>query len=117
MYGDLGRAVRTGAWVAVAFIALSACNAAPGGSSPAASAAARSAVVEDVRLATDRSGARQEVVTLPNGERMRRVSLSAGFSHVVVAKPGPDGKPSVSCVDSAPAAEAFLESNAQGAGQ
>ena len=117
MYGDLGRAVRTGAWVAVAFIALSACNAAPGGSSPAASAAARSAVVEDVRLATDRSGARQEVVTLPNGERMRRVSVSSGFTHVVVAKPGPDGKPSVSCVDSPAAAEAFLTGSTQGTGQ
>ena len=118
MYGDLGRAARTGAWVAIAFIALSACNAAPGGSSPAAGAGASSApVVEDVRLATDRSAARQEVVTLPNGERMRRVSVSSGFSHVTVAKPGPDGKPSVRCVDSAPEAEAFLEGNTQRAGQ
>jgi hypothetical protein len=117
MYGDLGRAGRTGAWVALALIGLIGCNAAPGGSSPAASAGARSAVVEDVRRATDRSGAQHEVVTLPNGERMRRVSLRSGFSQVIVAKPGPDGNPSVSCVDSAPAAEAFLEGNTQGAAQ
>lgn len=117
MDGHLGRAARTGAWVAVAFSALSACNAAPAGSSPAESAAARSAVVEDVRRATDRSGAQQEVVTLPNGERMRRVSVGSGFTHVTVAKPGPDGKPSVGCVGSASEAEAFLQGNAQGAGQ
>ena len=117
MYGHLGRTARTGAWVAVAFSALSACNAAPGRSSPAASSGAPSAVVEEVRRATDRSGAQQEVVTLPNGERMRRVSVSAGFTHVTVAKPGPDGTPSVRCVDSAPEAEAFLQSNSQRAGQ
>ena len=118
MYGDLGRAGRAGVWMALALAALSACNAAPGGSSPAASAGARSAaVVEDVRRATDRSGAQQDVVTLPNGERMRRVSLRSGFSQVIVARPGPDGTPSVRCVDSAPAAEAFLEGNAQGAAQ
>ena len=57
------------------------------------------------------------MITLPSGERMRRVSLSSGFSHVLVAKPGPDGKPSISCVDSAPAAESFLAGNKQGAGQ
>jgi hypothetical protein len=114
MYGDLGRAARTGAWVAVALIALSACNAAPGGSSPAASGGASSApVVEYVRLATDRSAARQEVVTLPNGERMRRVSLPNGFSHVLVGRVDANGKRSLSCVDSAPAAESFLASPGQ----
>lgn len=118
MYGDLGRAGRGAAWVVLALCGLSACNTAPEGGSAATSAAAdRARVVEEVRLATDRSGALQDVVTLPNGEQMRRVSLSSGFSHVLVAKPGPDGKPTVSCVDSAPAAEAFLADDKQGAAQ
>ena len=66
------------------------------------------AVVDDVRLATDRSAAQRDVVTLPNGERMRRVSLGNGYNHVLIGRVGPDGKPSVTCVDSAPAAESFL---------
>ena len=110
MNGDLRRACRTGAWVALALGVLGGCNAAPAGNSAAA-------VVEDVRVATARSGLQQSVVTLPNGERMRRVSVGSGFTHVVVAKPGPDGKPSVSCVDSPAAAEAFLTGSTQGTGQ
>lgn len=110
MNGDLGRACRAGAWVALAFGVLGGCNAAPAGN-PAA------AVVEDVRVATARSGLQQDVVTLPNGERMRRVSVGSGFSHVLVAKPGTDGKPSVSCVDSPAAAEAFLTGSTQGTAQ
>jgi hypothetical protein len=118
MNGDLGRACRTGAWVALALGVLGGCNAAPAGNSAAqVHAAAPAAVVEDVRVATARSGLQQDVVTLPSGERMRRVSVSSGFTHVVVAKPGPDGKPSVSCVDSPAAAEAFLTGSTQGTGQ
>ena len=114
----MGRADGTGAWVVLALCALGACNAAPEGDAAAPKTGAQAAtVVEEVRVATDRSGAQREVITLPSGERMRRVSLSSGFSHVLVAKPGPDGKPSISCVDSAPAAESFLAGNKQGAGQ
>jgi len=36
---------------------------------------------------------------------------------VLVGKMGADGKPSVSCVNSAPAAESFLAGNKQGTGQ
>jgi len=118
MYGDLGRAGRAGAWVALALIALSGCNTAPESTDSRASVGASSKpVIDEVRLTTDRSAARQEVVTLPSGERMRRVSLQNGFSHVAIAKPGPNGKPTISCVDSAPAAEAFLAGNPQGSGQ
>ena len=114
MNGDLGRACRAGACVALALGVLGGCNAGPAGS---AATPAPAAVVEDVRVATARSGLQQDVVTLPSGERMRRVSVSSGFTHVVVAKPGPDGKPSVSCVDSPAAAEAFLTGSTQGTGQ
>ena len=117
MNGDLGPAGRTGAWVVLALAALSACNAAPEGSAPEASAGTRPAtVVEAVRVATDRSAVQQGTATLPNGERIRRLSLRNGFNHVLVGRMGPDGKPVVSCVDSAPAAEAFL-AGGQGAGQ
>jgi hypothetical protein len=108
----------TGAWAAIAVCALAACNAAPGSNvSTARAEASGRSVVEDVRLATDRAAAQRDVVTLPNGERMRRVSLGNGFSHVLVGKMGPDGKPSVSCVDRASAAESFLAGNKQGDGQ
>lgn len=118
MDGDLGGAGRGGGWAVLVLCALSGCNAAPGitGSSTAGLAAS-GPVIDDVRRATDRTAIRQEVVTLPNGEHMRRVSLPNGFSHVLVGKVGPDGKPSISCVDSAPAAEAFLAGNKQGTGQ
>jgi len=116
MNGDLRRAGGAGAWMALALSALTACNAAPAPSgSSTANLAATSSVVDDVRLATDRAAAQRDVVTLPNGERMRRVSLGNGFSHVVIGKMGPDGKPSVTCVDNAPAAESFLAG--QGSGQ
>jgi hypothetical protein len=118
MDGDLGGAGRGGAWVVLAICALIGCNASPEGDAAAPNASAQAAtVVEEVRVATDRSGAQRGVVTLPSGERMRRMSLGSGFSHVLVAKPGPDGTPSISCVDSAPAAESFLADNKQGAGQ
>ena len=113
---DLGRAGWIGACVAFALCALAACNATPESPSPAGSAPARS-VGEAVRVATDRSGIQQEVITLPSGERVRRASLRAGFNHVLVGRMGPDGKPSITCVDSAPAAEAFLTAGSTGAGQ
>ena len=113
MNGDLGRITRAGAWVALALGVLSACNAGP--ESKAGAAASPSSVVEAVRVATDRSGIQQGSMTLPSGERIRRITLRNGFSHVLVARMGPDGKPLLSCVDNAPAAEAFL--SASGSGQ
>src|SRR5215467_3362677 len=112
MTRDVRRAGWTYRWLGAAACALAACNAAPGSnvSTENAQFTGRS-VVEEVRLATDRSGAQLDVVTLPNGERMKRVSLGNGFSHVLVGKMGADGKPSVSCVNSAPAAESFLAGN------
>ena len=118
MNGDLWRAGSVGAWMALALSALTACNAAPATTGRStANLAASGSVVDDVRLATDRAAAQRDVVTLPNGERMRRVSLGNGLSHVVVGKMGPGGQPSVSCLDSAPAAESFLAGNKQGDGQ
>lgn len=111
MNGDLGRIIRAGAWVALALGVLSACNARPEDKASAGSAA----VVESVRVATDRSRIQQGAMTLRSGERIRRITLRNGFSHVLVARMGPDGKPLLSCVDNAPAAEAFL--SASGSGQ
>ena len=117
MDGDLGRAGRTGAWAVLSLCALSACNTAPEGTAASPNAAARPAtVVEAVRVATDRSGVQQSALTLRDGRRLRRLTLQNGFDHVLVARMGPDGKPVVSCVDSAPEAEAFL-AGAAGAGQ
>ena len=109
MNGFLDLAGRTGLWLALGMCALMACNAPPQptGSSTGGLTASGS-VVDEVRRATDRSSARSEVVTLPSGERMRRVTVPNGFSHVLLGKRGPDGKPSITCVDSAPEAEAFL---------
>jgi len=118
MNRDVRRAGALAARMAVALWWLAGCNTGPGASAPAASPnAVPSSVREAVRVATDRSAARQSTVTLPSGERLQRVSLSNGFSHVVVAKMGPNGRPSISCVDSAPAAEAFLAGGSQGNGQ
>lgn len=111
MNGDGKRAGWTGTWVAIALCWLTGCNAGPAGSAPAAS------VTEAVRAATDRSAARRDVVTLSNGMKMRRVSLPSGYSHVLVGRVGPDGQPSIACVDSAPAAESFLAGGKQGDGQ
>ena len=111
MDGDLGRAGRIGAWVVLALCGLVGCNAA----SPEA-AAQTARVVEAVRVATDRSGIQQSRLALSNGQGIRRLSLQNGFNQVMVARMGPDGKPVVSCVDSAPAGEAFLTAG-KGAGQ
>jgi len=116
MNGHLSRPGWTGAWVGLALCALTACNAGPGVGAPAASTGATS-VVEAVRVATDRSGMRTDVLTLSSGERVRRLSLRSGFNHVLVGRMGPDGKPSITCVDSAPAAEALIAGGSEGAGQ
>ena len=117
MYGDLGRAGRTGAWVVLALCGLSACNAVPERTAASPAAAAQTAtVVQAVQAATDRSGIRQSALTLQNGQRLRRLTLQNGFNHVLVARKGADGQAQVSCVDNAPAAEAFL-STGKGAGQ
>jgi len=115
MYGDLGRAGRAGAWVVLALCALAGCNAASERAAPA-TAAQTAQVVEGIRVATDRSGIQQGRLTLDNGQGIRRLSLQNGFNQVMVARMGPDGRPVVSCVDSAPAAQAFLASG-KGAGQ
>jgi hypothetical protein len=117
MYGDLGRAGRAGAWVVLTLCGLAGCSGAPeqGATSPTV-AAQTAQVVEAVRVATDRSGIQQSKVILRSGQSIRQLSLPNGFSQVMVARVGPDGKPIVSCVDSAPAAEAFLTAG-NGAGQ
>jgi hypothetical protein len=118
MTEDLGHARRSGGWVALALIALTACNAAPAATAAGGTARAqRSPVAEAVRAATDRSGLQQGKLTLEAGERVRRLSLGTGFNHAAVSRVGPDGKPVVGCVDSAAEAEAFLEAGRQGAGQ
>lgn len=70
-----------------------------------------------VRAATDRSAAQRSVVTLHSGERMRRVSLSNGYTHVLIGRVDADGNRSIACVDNAPAAESFLAPATQGDGQ
>jgi len=101
--------------MAVALGFLAGCNAGTGaGASSANSSAVSTSVKESVRVATDRSGARVGVVTLPDGQRLKRSSLSSGYSHVLVGKMGPDGRPSISCVDNAPAAESFLAGGGPG---
>jgi hypothetical protein len=117
MTGDVRRAGWTGAWVAIALCALAGCNASPSVGPTANARAAGGSVVDEVRAATDRSAAQRGVVTLSNGMQMRRVSNPNGYSHVLVGRRGPDGQPSVSCVDSAPAAESFLAGGKQGNGQ
>jgi len=114
---DLG--ARAGVCAGIVLAWLTGCNSNP---SPASSAAAapRSSVGAAVRIATDRSGAQPEVVTLPNGMRMRRLDGRDGFNHVVIGRVGADGKRSIACVDSESAAEAFLTgagTGATGAGQ
>lgn len=118
MTGDLGRAGRIGAWVALTLIALTACNAAPAATAAGGPAAGqRTPVAEAVRAATDRSGVQLGKETLQGGEQVRRLSLGTGFNHAAVSRIGPDGKTEVSCVDSPAEAEAFLKAGRQGAGQ
>jgi hypothetical protein len=95
------------ALMGIALWGLTGCNTTPASEGASPAAAGRS-VTEAVRIATDRSGARSEVVTLPNGVRMRRLSNEAGFNHVLIGRVNADGKRSIACVDDAPSAEAFL---------
>jgi len=115
MTRDVRRVGWTGVWMAVGLSVIAGCNASPT-TGPSAGAVTGS-VLDDVRAATDRSAAEPGVVTLSNGMRMRRVSSPNGFSHVLVGRRGADGHPSVSCVDSAPAAESFLAGGQRGNGQ
>lgn len=112
MNGHERRAFWTGAWVAISLCVLTGCNAAPKTSTGAAAQ-----LTAAVRAATDRSAAQRDVVTLPSGERMKRVRLSNGYTHVLIGRVDAEGKPSIACVDSAPAAEAFLAPATQGDGQ
>ena len=116
MTGDLGRAGHIGAWVALALMALTACNAAPAATAGTAGSGT-TPLVEAVRAATDRSGVQQGTMTLQGGEKVRRLSLGTGFNHVAVSRIGPDGRPEVSCVDSAAQAEAFFQAGRPGAAQ
>jgi len=115
MTGDLGR---MGAWTVLALIALIGCNAAPAGTASGGPAGAQPTPIgAAVRAATDRSGMQQSTMSLQGGGQVRRLSLGTGFNHVAVSRVGPDGKPQVSCVDSAAEAEAFLKAGRQGAAQ
>jgi hypothetical protein len=112
MNGHEGRASRTGAWVAMALCCLTGCTGAP-----ETSTGAGGPVTTAVRAATDRSAAQRSVVTLPSGERMRRVTLGTGYNHVLIGRVEADGTRSLACVDNAPAAESFLAPATQGNGQ
>jgi hypothetical protein len=116
MTGEVKRAVSIGASMAIALCALAGCNASPT-TPPASTGTASRSVMDEVRAATDRSAARTGVVTLSNGMRMRKTSNPTGYSHVLVGRMGADGQPTVSCVDSAPAAESFLAGGQHGNGQ
>jgi hypothetical protein len=70
-----------------------------------------------VREATDRSQVRVEMVTLPSGERLKRASLGSGYQHVVLGRRNADGSLSTACVNTAPAAEAFLAGTASAGAQ
>ena len=111
MNGNEGRAGWT-AWVAMALCCLLGCTGAP-----ETSTGAGAPVTASVRAATDRSAAQRSVVTLPSGERMRRVSNPTGYNHVLIGRVDADGRRSVACVDNAPAAESFLAPAPQGNGQ
>lgn len=117
MNGYLGRAGWTGAWVGIALCWLSGCNAGPEAGSTPSARASEPTVTEAVRQATDRSARREGMVTLPSGERMRRVSLEAGYTHVLVGRVDASGKRSIACVDGAPAAESFVAGGQKGEGQ
>ena len=110
MNGHVGRTGRTGGWVAMALFVLGGCTAAP-------DAGAGGPVSTAVQAATDRSAAQRGVVTLPSGERLRRVTLGTGYNHVLLGRVEADGTRSIACVDSAPAAESFLAPAIQGNGQ
>jgi hypothetical protein len=94
--------LRAGALGILALCGLVGCNAGP--EREPASAQVKAAVA----ALTDRTGGQQDVVVLPNGERLRRMSVPEGFNHVMLGRRTADGKPSMACVDSVPAAEAFL---------
>jgi len=111
MSGYEGLAGRTGAWVIMALCCLTGCTAAPEAPNAAGT------VATSVRAATDRSAAQRGVVTLPSGERMKRVSLATGYNHVLLGRVDGDGKRSLVCVDSAPAAESFLAPSSTGSAE
>ncbi|HVP61047.1 MAG TPA: hypothetical protein VMT11_10835 [Myxococcaceae bacterium] len=115
MNGHQGRAGWTGAWV-VMLGWLASCNVAPEARDAAGSGTRATQVTAAVRAATARSTLTHDVVTMPNGERMQRISSPTAFSHVVIGRIDAGGRPSIACVDSAPAAEAFLV-GAPGTGQ
>lgn len=100
---------------AAALSVLAGCS---GGEAPPApeatstTAAVSPAVMREVRQATDRSQVQVTTVTLPNGEGLKRASLGSGYQHVVLARRNPDGTLSTACVNTAPAAEAFLSATA-----
>jgi len=110
MNGQVGQTGRAGGWMLTALLVLGGCTAAPesGAGGPVTSA---------VRAATDRSAAQRSVVTLPSGERMKRVSLPTGYNHVLLGRVDADGKRSFACVDSVPAAESFLAPSAPGSAE
>ena len=86
----------------------------PGSAAPGQARRASAQVVEAVRSATTRVPGKTELVAIPEGGQVQRVSLGQGFQHVVVGRLEADGSVSTACVDSAPQAEAFLSGNASG---
>jgi hypothetical protein len=104
------RILPSGVLLVLVFSGVGAC-AEPAGETGAASGSPTRAspqVVEAVRAATTRSASQTEVLSLPNGSQLKRVTLGEGYQHVVVGRLEADGTVSTSCVDSATQAEAFL---------
>jgi len=116
MRGRRENAGRVGACAVIGLACLAGCSAPP--SRAGTSAAPSSSVTAAVRIATDRSGLESQVVTLPNGMRMRRLGGGTPFNHVLIGRVDADGKRSIACVDSESGAEAFLRGgSSQGSGQ
>jgi hypothetical protein len=103
----------SGALLVLAMSTLGACAEPPAqaGGSPAS---ASPQVVEAVRAATTRSAGKTELVPVPGGGQLQKVTLGEGYQHVMVGRLEPDGTVSAACVDSAPQAEAFLSGSRAG---
>ncbi len=104
---------------AAALGVLAGCGASvpPAPEATAKSAEVSPAVMQAVRQATDRSQLQVDTVTLPSGERLKRAALGSGYQHVVLGRRNADGSLSTACINTTPAAEAFLTGTASAGAQ